>query len=189
MCYDTCMTYNFTKLKSNTKSVEDWLTKEFGGIRTGRAAPAMLDGIVVEAYGSKMPLKQVAAINIEDARTIRIAPYDLTQGKAIEKAVTAANLGLSVSADDRGVRVNFPELTAERRELLLKIAKEKLEQAKVSLRKHRDEIVRDIDDKEKKKEMSEDEKFRAKTELQKLTDSENKKLEEHYGKKEKEINN
>lgn len=182
------MTYNFSKFKTDAKSVEDWLVKEFGGIRTGRATPAILDGVMVEAYGSKMPIKQVAAINIEDARSIRIAPYDMTQGKAIEKAISAANLGLSVSADDRGVRVSFPELTADRRTSLIKIAKERLEQAKVSLRKHRDEVVRDIDDKEKEKEMSEDEKFRSKADLQKLTDSENKKLEEHYGRKEREIN-
>jgi ribosome recycling factor len=183
------MQYNFLSFKEKAKSVEDWLTKEFGGIRTGRATPAILDGVLVEAYGSKVLIKQVAAITIEDARTIRIAPYDPAQGKAIEKAVTAANLGLSVMTDDRGVRVNFPELTAERRTALIKIAKERLEQAKVSLRKSRDDVVRDIEEKTKKKEMSEDEKFRAKTELQKLTDAENKKLEEYYAKKEKEIMN
>lgn len=181
------MQYNFSKFKIDTKSVEDWIIKEFGGIRTGRATPAILDGITAESYGSKMPIKQLAAINIEDPRTIRVAPYDITALKAIEKAITAANLGLSVSSDDRGIRVNFPELTAERRTSLIKIAKEKMEQAKVSLRKHRDEVVRDIDDKNKKKEMSDDEKFRYKADLQKLVDEFNKKLEEHYSKKEKEI--
>ncbi|HEY9584138.1 MAG TPA: ribosome recycling factor [Candidatus Paceibacterota bacterium] len=182
------MQYNFSKFKENLKSVEDWIAKEFSGIRTARATPAILDAIFVEAYGSKMPIKQVATINIEDARTIRIAPFDLTQGKAIEKAITAANLGLSVSADDRGVRVNFPELTAERRTSLLKLAKERLEQAKVSVRKHRDDVVKDIEDKNKKKEMTDDEKFRNKADLQKLVDDFNKKLDEHYSKKEKEIN-
>ncbi len=181
------MQYNFTKFKSDAKSVEDWLTKEFSGIRTGRATPMILDGVLVEAYGSKVPLKQSGTINIDDARTIRIIPYDMSQVKAIEKAISMANLGLSVGSDDRGVRVNFPELTVDRRTSLIKIAKERLEQSKVLIRKHRDEIVRDIDDKEKKKEISEDEKFRAKTELQKLTDAENNKLEEHYSKKEKEI--
>lgn len=181
------MQYNFAKFKQNTKSVEDWLIKEFGGIRAAKATPAILDGIMVESYGSKIPIKQVAAINIEDPRTVRVAPYDMGQGKAIEKAVTAANLGLSVSSDDRGVRVNFPELTTERRESLLKIAKERLEQAKVSLRKHRDEVVRDIEDQNKKKEMSEDEKFRYKSDLQKMVDDFNKKLDEYYSKKDKEI--
>lgn len=181
------MQYNFTKFKTDTKSVEDWILKEFGGIRTSRATGAILDGILVESYGSKMPIKQVAAINIEDARTIRVMPYDMSAGKAIEKAITAANLGLSVSGDDKGVRVSFPELTTERRDSLLKIAKEKLEQAKISLRKHRDEVVKDVEEKTKKKEMTEDEKFRSKADLQKLVDDFNKKLEEHYSKKEKEI--
>jgi ribosome recycling factor len=134
-----------------------------------------------------MPIKQVAAINIEDPRTIRVAPYDASQGKAIEKAIGAANLGLSIAVDDRGVRVSFPELTVERRQSLLKVAKDKLEQAKVSLRKHRDDVVRDIDDKEKKKEISEDEKFRSKADLQKLVDEANKTLEGLYERKDKEI--
>lgn len=181
------MAYNFGVFKEKIKSVEDWLAKEFGGIRTGRANPAILDGILVEVYGSKVPIKQVAAINIEDARTIRIAPYDIGQSKAVEKAITTASLGLLVSGDDRGVRVNFPELTAERRTSLIKIAKERLEQAKVSVRKHRDEVVKDIEEKTKKKEISEDEKFRSKADLQKLVDEFNKKLEEHYAKKEREI--
>jgi len=182
------MQYNFSKFKENTKSVEDWIAKEFGGIRTSRATPAILDGIMAESYGSKMPIKQLAAINIEDPRTIRVAPYDMGALKAIEKAVSAANLGLSVSSDDRGVRVSFPELTSERRDSLIKVAKEKLEQAKVSVRKHRDDVVKDIEDKTKKKELSEDEKFRSKADLQKLVDDFNKKLEDHYAKKEKEIN-
>ena len=181
------MAYNFTNFKNKAKSVEDWVLKEFGGIRTGRATPAILDNIFVEVYGSRMAIKQLAAINIEDPRTIRIAPYDLSQGKAIEKSITAANLGLSIASDDRGVRVSFPELTSERRQMLLKAAKDKLEQAKVSLRKHRDETVREIDDKEKKKEISEDEKFRGKADLQKLTDEANKALEGLYERKEKEI--
>jgi ribosome recycling factor len=181
------MSYNFTNLKTKAKSVEDWLSKEFGGIRTGRATPAILDNVFVEAYGSRMPIKQVAAINIEDPRTIRVAPYDASQGKAIEKAIGAANLGLSIAVDDRGVRVSFPELTVERRQSLLKVAKDKLEQAKVSLRKHRDDVVRDIDDKEKKKEISEDEKFRSKADLQKLVDEANKTLEGLYERKDKEI--
>ncbi|MBI2474395.1 MAG: ribosome recycling factor [Candidatus Taylorbacteria bacterium] len=181
------MPYDFTNFKTKAKTVEDWLTKEFSGIRTGRATPAILDNVFVEAYGSRMPIKQAAAINIEDPRTIRIAPYDNSQGKAIEKAITAANLGLSIASDDRGVRVSFPELTSERRQSLLKVAKEKLEQAKVSLRKHRDDTVREIDDKEKRKEISEDEKFRGKAELQKLIDEANKALDKQYERKDKEI--
>ncbi len=173
--------------KESVKAVEEWLSREFGGIRTSRASPAILDAISVEAYGSKMSVRQVAAISVEDARTIRVAPYDMSQIKALEKAVISANLGLSVSSDDRGVRVSFPELTEERRRTLLKTAKEKLEQGRISLRKHRDEVVKDLETKEKNKEISEDEKFRFKTELEKLVEDTNKKLDGLYLKKEKEI--
>jgi ribosome recycling factor len=181
------MAYNFAKLKEKSKNLEEWLTKEFGGIRTGRANPNILDIVMVEVYGSKMPVKQLASITNEDARTIRVNPYDLTQAKAIEKAIVASNLGLSVGADEKGVRVSFPELTSERRVALIKLAKEKLEQAKISLRKLRDEEMDEIAKMEKSKAIGEDEKFRLKAELQKVIDAESKKIEEHFSKKEKEI--
>jgi ribosome recycling factor len=181
------MAYNFAKLKEKSKNLEEWLTKEFGGIRTGRANPNILDIVMVEVYGSKMPVKQLASITNEDARTIRVNPYDLTQAKAIEKAIVASNLGLSVGADEKGVRVSFPELTSERRVALIKLAKEKLEQAKISLRKLRDEEMDEIAKMEKNKAIGEDEKFRLKAELQKVIDAESKKIEEHFSKKEKEI--
>jgi ribosome recycling factor len=142
---------------------------------------------LVEVYGSKMPVKQLASISNEDARTMRVNPYDVTQAKAIEKAIVAANLGLSVGADDKGVRVSFPELTLERRTGLMKVAKEKLEQAKISLRKLRDDEISEIQKMEKAKTISEDEKFRLKTELQKIIDTETKNLEDLLSKKEKEI--
>lgn len=181
------MAYNFAKLKEKTKSLQEWLGKEFGGIRTSRANPNILDAVLVEVYGSKMPVKQLASITNEDPRTMRIVPYDLTQAKAIEKAITLANLGLSVGADDKGVRVSFPDLTSERRAGLIKLAKEKLEQAKISLRKHRDEEIDEIQKMEKAKTISEDEKFRLKTELQKIIDGESKILDDNFAKKEKEI--
>ena len=182
------MSYNSTQFKDKLKGGEEWLLREFESIRTGRAAPAILDNISVESYGSRMPIRQMATVNIEDARTLRVAPYDATQIKALEKAVTSANLGLSVSSDEKGLRISFPELTSERRTILLKTAKEKLEQSKVTIRKHRDDSVREIDAMEKKKEISEDEKFRSKAEIQKIVDEANKKLETIYQKKEKEIN-
>lgn len=181
------MVYNFSKFNQKAKGVEEWLSREFVGIRTSRATPTLLDAVFVESYGSKMPIKQVASITAEDPRTLRVSPYDNSQTKSIEKAITAANLGLSIASDDRGVRVMFPELTTERRTSLIKLAKEKLEMAKVSLRKVRDEISSEIQTAEKNKEIGEDERFRLKNELQKLVDAENKKLEEAAGRKEKEI--
>ncbi len=181
------MTYDFSSFKKKVKEIDEHLKKEFSGIRTGRAVPAILDGVSVESYGAKLSIKELGSITVEDARTLKISPWDATQAKNIEKAVATANLGLSVSAGDGGVRVFFPELTAERREAILKVAKEKLEQAKVSLRQERDHIWKDIQDKEKAGGMGEDEKFRLKNELQKETDTVNKNFGEQFTKKEKEI--
>jgi ribosome recycling factor len=181
------MQYNFTKLKSDLSATESWLQKELGMIRTNRANPSILDSVRVEAYGSDMPISGVASMTNDDPRTIRITPWDQSLVKSIEKSITVANLGVSVSVDDKGIRVAFPELTSERRTQIVKLAKEKLEQAKIQLRKHRDEVNKDIDAKEKEGGMGEDEKFRFKAEAQKAIDESTKKLADMMDKKEKEI--
>ena len=181
------MPYDFKTLKDSLREAEEWLTREFGGIRTGRAAPVLLDAVVVEAYGSKMPLRDLAHIAIEDARTLRVAPYDVSTLKAIERAITATNLGVSVIADDRGVRVAFPELTAERRTLLTKLARGKLEEARIRTRGARDSTWNDIQKRERDGAVSEDDKFRAKEEMEKLVHEGNRALEALFEKKEKEI--
>jgi ribosome recycling factor len=182
------MTYDFKELKEQVKGAEAWLAKEYTTLRTGIASPAILDGVHVESYGTRLPINQVANIGIEDARVIRITPWDKSQTKEIEKAITVANLGVSVGSDEKGVRVFFPELTGERRELLLKTAKAKLEDTRVNLRGFRDEAWKDIQQKEKDGEMTEDEKFRAKNDMQKIIDDSNAVLEGYLVKKEKEIN-
>ncbi len=181
--------YTFTKFNQKGKAVEEWLEKELSGVRTSRATPAILDGVLVESYGAKMPINQVGSIASQDARTLFITPWDVGSIKEIEKAITAANLGLSVSAVDTGVRVSFPDLTSERRAALIKVAKEKFEDARVSVRKLRDEIQKEIEAAEKAGGMGEDEKFRLKAELQKLVDGLNKKLQEAAERKEREIQN
>lgn len=182
------MAYNFSILKEKIKVVQDWLVKEYTTLRTGIASPAILDGVQVEAYGSRMHLNQVASVSVEDARVIRIAPYDKTQSREIEKAITDANLGVSVGVDDKGVRIFFPEVTGDKRALLVKTAKSKLEDARINLRKARDETMKDIEAQEKKGGMGEDDKFRYKNEMQKIIDDANKNLEMLFEKKEKEIN-
>jgi ribosome recycling factor len=183
------MTYDFSSLKAKIAETEEWLKKEYQGIRTGRATPTLLDSIQIESYGSRLSLKQVGAISVEDARTLRISPWDATQVKAIEKAVTDANLGVGVSADEKGVRVTFPELTSERREALIKLSKDRLEHARVSLRNERDAVWNDIQKKEKNGEMSEDDKFRFKEDMQKMVDAGNEKLDALLKRKEEEIKN
>lgn len=181
------MQYDFTKLKTKIKETEDWMKKEYTGIRTGMASPQLLDSIVVESYGQRMPLNQIGSVSIADAKSLVVTPWDASQVKAVEKAITVANLGVSLKTDEKGVRVFFPDLTSERREMLMKLAKEKLEHGKITLRTIREEVQKDIDTKEKAGGMSEDEKFRFKADMQKFVDAGNKALEETFTKKQKEI--
>ncbi|MGB8815802.1 MAG: ribosome recycling factor [Minisyncoccia bacterium] len=181
------MLYDFKKLKDEIKRVEEWLKKEFTSIRTGMASPALLDVVQVESYGQRMPVNQLANIGIEDAKSIRISPWDKTQTKEIEKAIIVANLGVSVMVDDKGLRIIFPDLTSERRTLLLKTAKAKMEDARESLRGIRDVIWNEIQAREKLGGMGEDDRFRLKDEMQKMIDEANKNLESIFAKKEKEV--
>ncbi len=182
------MSYNFNSFQTKIKETNEWLKKELTSMRTGRANLTVLDSIQVELYGSYMPMNQVANISIEDAKTLRISPWDKSAVSAIEKAITNSNLGLSTVADSNGLRLIFPELTGERRQMLIKVAKEKLEEARIALRKAREEVIKDLDNKEKDGEVSEDDKFRHKEEVQKMIDTANKDLETLFENKEKELN-
>ncbi len=181
------MSYSFTHLSAKLTEVTDWLKKELSAVHTGRASIALLDGIRVEAYGTPMPLQQLANMNVEDARTIRVAPYAGDTRPSIEKAVRDANLGISVAGDDKGIRIIFPELTGETREKFAKIARKKLEEARVSVRNARDEVWSDIQKKEKEGSMSEDEKFRAKEDMEKKVKEANDTLDAVTKRKEEEI--
>lgn len=181
------MAYDFSKLKKNIQETEEWLSREFSTIRTGRASIALLDSVKPEVYGARTPLQQVGSVTVEDARTIRIVPWDKGNGKGIEKAITEADLGVSVVVDDSGLRVVFPELTAERRTLLQKVAGEKCEQARITLRGHRTDTLKDIDAVEKEGGMGEDEVKRLKEEVQKMIDVGQKELDGALAKKQAEI--
>ncbi len=180
---------DFKDFKTEIKNTEEWLAKEFGQIRTGRATPQMLDGVMIEVYGSNMPVSQVATITLEDPRTLRIVPWDNTNLKPIEKAILVSNTGLSVSVDDKGVRVSFPPLTTESRGTFVKMAKSKLEDSKVALRQERNKINDELNTKKKDSEMSEDEVVRAKAEVDKLIKESTERLESLTVKKEAEIMN
>lgn len=182
------MSYNIKDFITRGEEVVRWLEKEFGSIRTGRATPMLLDLVLVESYGTRVPLQQVGSVNVEDPRTLRISVWDQNVVKGVERAIIEADLGVSVVADGNGLRVIFPELTSERRVQLLKIAKSKLEEARVSLRAARDEAIKEVDKLEKEGEMSQDEKFGAKETIQKHIDSFNTTLGELMDSKEKEIN-
>ena len=181
------MQYNFSTFKMEINKVADYLGKEYNQLNIGRASPMILDGISVESYGARVPLKTVASVSIEDPKTLRIAPWDKSQLKEIEKAIISSNLGLSVATDESGIRVIFPQLTTETRQTLVKVLKEKLENGRITIRKERERVWDEVQEQEKEGKMTEDEKFRAKEDLQKIIDEINRKLEDIFGKKEKEV--
>ena len=181
------MAYTFTKLEKGIRETEEWLSRELQGIRAGRAAPALLDSVRPEAYGAQTPLAQLASVTVEDARTIRIIPWDKSIVKTIEKAIVEADLGISVGIDDQGLRISFPELSAERRTLLIKLAGEKLETARVTLRSHRTDALKELDAAKAEGGIGDDEVDRFKKEIQKKIDAANTAFEALEKKKETEV--
>jgi len=174
--------YDFSEFKRKSEETLEWMKKEYTGIRTGRAMPSILDRVSVSSYGSSVSINQLATVSVEDPKTLRLTVWDKNAIKDIDKAIREANLGLSVSVDGAGLRVSFPELTSDRRAMLSKVAKEKLEEARVAVRTEREKALNSGG-----KDLSDDDKFRLKAELQKLVDEVNRKLEELFNKKEKEI--
>ncbi|MBI2048307.1 MAG: ribosome recycling factor [Parcubacteria group bacterium] len=181
------MTYDFSLLDAKLTEAKEWLTREYQSLRTGRAAPALLDSVQVEAYGSRVPLKQAANIGIEGARSLLVSPFDPSLLKDVERGIVSANLGVGTSVSGSTVRITFPELTTERRQELVKAAKAKLEEARVAVRAARDESWSEIQEQERDAVIREDEKFRLKDELQKKIDATNEGLEALFEKKEKEV--
>ncbi len=175
------MSYNTTQFKAELKKIEEWLSKEYGSVHTGRATPVVLDSIMVESYGQYMPIKNIASISVEDPKTLRIAPWDKSAIKEIEKAIQTADIGLSVLSDSDGVRAIFPMLTTETRTKLVKVLKEKLEDARISVRKARADEIGLLDD------LTEDEQKKGKEDIQKAVDESNANLEAIFDKKEVEI--
>ena len=150
------------------KSVE--ATKEnFMGIRTGRANPALLNGIMVDYYGAPTPIKAVASIGVPEPRTLSVTPFDASQANAVEKAIRDSDLGVSPNRDGNVIRVTMPELTEERRKEYVKLAKNKAEEGKVAVRNIRRKAKESIDKSVKDGELGEDEGDRLQKELDKLT--------------------
>lgn len=176
-----------TEIKQKLQEAKEWLQKEFAGIRTGQASPALLDSVKVESYGSMMPLNQVGTVGVEDARTLRVSVWDASVVKAAEEAIRDAELGVSVVGDSSGLRVIFPELTSERRQQLLKLAKSKLEDARISVRAVRDDAMKVIEKAEKAGDFGEDEKFTKKEAVQSAVDEINRSLEALFDQKEAEL--
>ncbi len=163
------------------------LEKDLSHVRTGRATPALLDGVKVSYYGSEMPLNQVATVSVPESRTITIQPWDVNVLPEIEKAILASELGLTPSNDGKMIRVSVPPLTEERRKELVKLVKKMGEEAKVAIRNVRRDANERLKKQKKEKEISEDECFKLQDEVQKITDEHVKKVDEVVAGKEKEI--
>lgn len=151
------------------KSVES-LKTELTKIRTGRAHPSLLDQVMVDYYGSMTPIKQIASVVAEDARTLAVTPWEKPMVAAIEKAIMTANLGLNPASQGTVIRVPMPALTEERRRDLVKVVKAEGEGAKVAVRNIRRDANGDFKDLLKEKDISEDENRKAEERVQKLTD-------------------
>jgi len=160
------------------------LQDEFAAIRTGRAAPALVEKLKVDVYGSEMPLQSVAGVTVQDARVLVIAPYDKGNLKSIEKAIQASDLGVNPSNDGNTIRVTFPELTGERRKELVKVVKKQAEEARVAIRNVRRHTRQEL---ERDAEISEDEVNRIEKDLEKHTHDVVAEIDGLVGRKEKEL--
>ncbi len=174
-------------IDGNINKVIEWFGAEMRSIQTGIANPVVLDFVKLEVYGSWMNLSHLASIGIEDAKTLRVVPFDKSLLGMIEGAINHADLGLSVISDSDGVRVIFPALTTERRSQYVKMAKEKLEEAKVRVRQEREEVKKNIESNFKSGEFGEDDKRNKIDKMQSKIDKAVEELETHFNKKEKEI--
>jgi ribosome recycling factor len=165
------------------KKALDYTLHEFSSIHTGKATPAMVEGVMVEAYGSSMRLKECAAITTPDSRMIQVQPWDAGLTKAIEKAIQVANLGFNPVVDGKIVRIPLPDMSRERRQEFVKTAARIAEDGRVHIRNARRDVLEAV----KKAKLPEDEGKRLEKDIQAATDKAIKEIGEHFTAKEKEL--
>lgn len=176
------------KIKPELDKVIVFLERELLKIRTGRATPSLVEDIEVDCFGQKFPLKQLAAISAPEFRQLLIQPWDKSYLEPIEKAISKSSMGASPVVDKDLIRLFLPPMSEDYRKGLLRILSEKQEDAKKTIRRWREQAWSEIQDGFRKGEIREDDKFKAKDELQDLMDEYNQKIEEIRKRKEKEIN-
>ncbi len=179
--------FDLAELDRRMRGAIDTLKKEFGGLRTGRASVHLLDPVVVNVYGARMPINQVATVSTPDARTISVQVWDKSQVAAVEKAIREANLGLNPVIDGTLMRLPIPALNAERRQELVKVAHKYTEHARVAVRNVRREGMDLLKKLEKDGQMSEDDHHKNSTKVQELTDKLIKEIDQALIAKEAEI--
>ena len=179
--------YDKADLERRMKGAVESLRSDLGGLRTGRANTALLDPITVEVYGAMMPLSQVATVSAPEPRLLSVQVWDKSNVTPVEKAIRSAGLGLNPINDGNNIRLPIPDLTEERRKELAKLAHQYAEKARVAIRNVRRDGMDALKADESKKEISEDDRKRGETEVQKLTDEQIKAADDVAAHKEKEI--
>lgn len=177
----------YRKLRQGMQSIIEHLTEDLGSVRTGRASAGLVEGIMVEHYGSKMMIKQVATITIPDAASIAIQPWDKSTLSAIETAIRNSDIGMSPVNDGNNIRLQIPPMTAERRNEMVDMVNAKAESAKVALRGVRKDAWEEVQTLEKNKQATEDDRYAAEKELNKIIEEFNGKVDAVAESKKKEI--
>ena len=175
------------ELKENMDKAIAFLQNEYLSIRTGRAHPGLVSDIKVDYYGTPTPIKSLANVTIPESRSIQVAPFDKTTLKAIEKAILAANIGMTPQSDGTVIRMTLPELTKARRVELTKLLARKAEESKVVIRNYRRDAIENLKKQEKASEITEDDLKKLTKDVQDITDKYIKKIDEVYKVKEKEV--
>ena len=173
--------------KLDFQKITDHFKQELGGIRTGRATPAVVENIIVEAYGQKLPVKSTASTTIADSKSLIVEPWDKTILKDLETSIRNAGVGVSVVNEGNFLRIVLPQLTEDNRRMLVKLVNEKAEEARIALRAVREKAKEKIIDAEKKKEIAEDLRYKLQDELDKMVSDFNAQVKKMAEDKEKEI--
>ena len=180
---------NLNTFKGDFDKAIEYLKTDIAGLRTGRANTALVENVMVEAYGTKQSLKAVASISIGDPKTINVEPWDKSLLAAVEKGIRDSGIGINPVNDGRIIRVCLPELTVERRAELVKVLHQKLENARISIRKIREDLKNMIIEEEKEKSISEDERYHLQDQLEEMVKKYNDEVKLLGDAKEKEITN
>lgn len=175
------------KIRPNLEKSVEHFKEELNQLRTGRASTALVENLLVDYYGSKSPLKQIASISTPEPRMIMVSPWDKSNLVNIEKAIKESQLNLQPNNDGQVVRINIPQLTEERRKDLTKVLNQKAEEAKIAVRQIREEAWEEIQELEKSGKISEDDKFSGKESLQAVINEYNEKIQALRDVKEKDI--
>ncbi|MEK7634465.1 MAG: ribosome recycling factor [Patescibacteria group bacterium] len=175
------------ELENKIKEILNYFKDQLSAIRSGRPTPKLVEDLSVDYFGQKMTIKQLGSINIIPPREIQISVWDKQAVGGVIKAIENSNLSVSANTDGNLIRINLPALSTERRQELIKVAKKEAEETKIKIRHSRDEFNKKISSQEESGEITEDQKFKLKNDVQKMVDGANKNIEEIIEKKTKEI--